>query len=623
MVEANGGVMTDEIAIQAARSVMQTKEWFDALIAAVAAGNIGFGEALSLGWQAASVGLSTWADKSGSVIANNKILIDSGLKAGEKVNAAFIQGLATTDQGAAALNFVEKHAAALNAHKDELAACYGVSADHAMQTFAVHLMTAKDPEKALETMLEVMKSDENKEKFGEAGIALVQSMLDSFKAGEFKAPDVKAGDGASAEQTANTFAKTAEQLINDFTDKFKGDKTAGEAVKKWIQGNTAEVNKNKEVFTRAFNQLGASGFAAFVKYISENTEPGEAISEKTLEMAMQVAMGQDNYNEAYAKLALNGMDSFVNCIGNSTAAEDAFREWLKKNIDTIDNNSPELRLVLKSLGYDSIQDFIDGVKSQEWHVVSANGQVTKAGVDEMVRVLMANKNLVLQVINDLPVGASWTEIMAELARRGLRAAQGVFDQNKLEAQFEATQTVKNQGKYTGKTNPYGKKRIMAFASGGFPRVGQKFIAREAGPEMVGTIGGRTAVANNLQIVQSIALGVYQAAMASFNRLFGAMGALMDKVYEPRMIIPDLDQMVKASQVAAEETGKTIVNEMVNSGAGAGMIADDMADMLEQAAEYIADTIRANKPEFRLNGELINRATRDSRTREGALTGGVY
>lgn len=46
-----------------------------------------------------------------------------------------------------------------------------------------------------------------------------------------------------------------------------------------------------------------------------------------------------------------------------------------------------------------------------------------------------------------------------------------------------------------------------YASGGFPQVGEAFIAREAGPELVGTIGRRTAVANNDQIVEGIANGV--------------------------------------------------------------------------------------------------------------------
>ena len=52
--------------------------------------------------------------------------------------------------------------------------------------------------------------------------------------------------------------------------------------------------------------------------------------------------------------------------------------------------------------------------------------------------------------------------------------------------------------------------VGKFAAGGFPTTGQMFVARESGPEMVGTIGGNTAVANNDQIVEAIALGVYQA-----------------------------------------------------------------------------------------------------------------
>ena len=52
--------------------------------------------------------------------------------------------------------------------------------------------------------------------------------------------------------------------------------------------------------------------------------------------------------------------------------------------------------------------------------------------------------------------------------------------------------------------------IPAYASGGFPEQGQLFVAREAGAEMVGSIGRRTAVANNDQIVAGIANGVAEA-----------------------------------------------------------------------------------------------------------------
>ena len=56
--------------------------------------------------------------------------------------------------------------------------------------------------------------------------------------------------------------------------------------------------------------------------------------------------------------------------------------------------------------------------------------------------------------------------------------------------------------------------LQGFATGGFPDEGQLFMARESGPELVGTMGGRTAVANNQEITDGIRQAVYDAMTAS-------------------------------------------------------------------------------------------------------------
>lgn len=53
-------------------------------------------------------------------------------------------------------------------------------------------------------------------------------------------------------------------------------------------------------------------------------------------------------------------------------------------------------------------------------------------------------------------------------------------------------------------------KIPTFAEGGYPETGQMFIAREAGAELVGNIGRKTAVVNNEQIVASVSRGVAEA-----------------------------------------------------------------------------------------------------------------
>lgn len=51
--------------------------------------------------------------------------------------------------------------------------------------------------------------------------------------------------------------------------------------------------------------------------------------------------------------------------------------------------------------------------------------------------------------------------------------------------------------------------ISAYALGGHPQTGELFLAREAGVEMVGTMGGRATVATNDDIVEGIRRGVAQ------------------------------------------------------------------------------------------------------------------
>ena len=66
-------------------------------------------------------------------------------------------------------------------------------------------------------------------------------------------------------------------------------------------------------------------------------------------------------------------------------------------------------------------------------------------------------------------------------------------------------------------NADGSIYLQGFASGGFPQEGQLFLANEgSAPEMVGTMGGRTAVATNGDIVEGIRQGVYEAVVAGNN-----------------------------------------------------------------------------------------------------------
>lgn len=105
---------------------------------------------------------------------------------------------------------------------------------------------------------------------------------------------------------------------------------------------------------------------------------------------------------------------------------------------------------------------------------------------------------------------------------------------------------------------YGGYSFPTFATGGFPDTGNVFIANEAGPEMVGTIGNRTAVANNDQIVEAVAAGVYRAVVQANSAQQG--GGNRIEVY-----LSGKQIMTSVAEEARRETLRTGVNPLTQGG----------------------------------------------------------
>ena len=73
--------------------------------------------------------------------------------------------------------------------------------------------------------------------------------------------------------------------------------------------------------------------------------------------------------------------------------------------------------------------------------------------------------------------------------------------------------------------------LQGFASGGFPDAGQLFVARESGPEMVGTLNGHTAVADNQEITEGIAIAVEDANEGVINALYAVSAQIIQAMGE--------------------------------------------------------------------------------------------
>ena len=127
--------------------------------------------------------------------------------------------------------------------------------------------------------------------------------------------------------------------------------------------------------------------------------------------------------------------------------------------------------------------------------------------------------------------------------------------------------VKNKSPNTKPKNPYDPfgngnpfdntpDWLKNYGTGGFPSVGEMFVARERGPELVGRIGNQSAVANNNQIIAGIKQGVYEAMMASN----GGNGTPVFKLY-----VGGKQLMTAVAEEARRETVRTGVNPLTQGG----------------------------------------------------------
>jgi len=83
--------------------------------------------------------------------------------------------------------------------------------------------------------------------------------------------------------------------------------------------------------------------------------------------------------------------------------------------------------------------------------------------------------------------------------------------------------------------------VSWYKDGGYPGVGELFVAREAGPEMVGKMGNRTTVANNQQIVEGISEGVYAAVLAAMRQSEGNGPVAVDVYLDGRRVTSSVEK----------------------------------------------------------------------------------
>ena len=206
--------------------------------------------------------------------------------------------------------------------------------------------------------------------------------------------------------------------------------------------------------------------------------------DETIRAAEQQHLGLVKEMQQQNSEVLNGIDM-------STGKQ--FNIW-QKYWDSVKNGTGTTSSVI----VDSIAKIV-GVFENDTTKISNYVKSTEGQINELTNSINVSNNAIEGFKTDRLVG--------ELADSQWQIVDATNDVNNLAYSFRQLNSAANSVRNINVRTSITRGTVEGYASGGFPTEGEFFMARESGPELVGRIGNKSAVANNDQIIAGIAQGV--------------------------------------------------------------------------------------------------------------------
>lgn len=295
--------------------------------------------------------------------------------------------------------------------------------------------------------------------------------------------DVAGTNFASSIENVNwgedAWAKVA-QVKSEKESEINSIKAQADAKRNSIDNNVDIKNEEAELNRLLKNQEYLLTYQS--KVIQAVADKQETMSEKVadyqqkqLEKEQQETVKED---EKYQDNVLNEIDKI-----KGTLQQQIFNQ----NQNTEETQTEEIKNILKNSENDTskINDTIETIENNEQNQI--NTLLSSLSTQQSMN------NKTSAIINQLD------EIKAKIG-----SGSSGSDSN-------------SSSSSSNDPNPSTGMQVEKYATGGFPKVGSLFMAREAGAELVGNFGGRTGVVNNEQIIEGVSNGVYQAVVSAMAR----------------------------------------------------------------------------------------------------------
>lgn len=336
------------------------------------------------------------------------------------------------------------------------------------------------------------------------------------------------------------FAEIGEAIVDGI---FDGIKTVGTAIKDFVSGFVQGFKDALGIHSpsKVFADIGKQIIAGLLSTLSVS-----ALKDRLSEMWSDAkTWWNDNKELASAKVKLvkDGWTTVKGWIGSIPSLSQSIKlaksGWttVKGWIGSIASLSQKIGL--KKDGWKSVKDWVGKIST-----LSQGIKLAKSGWSSVSKWIGTMPSLSAKI---------------KLAKSGWSSIKSWLGSLDFKLNFKLPKIGVNWGsrEVLGFKISY-PTSFYTYAKGGFPKEGEFFLAREAGPEMVGQINGRSAVANNDQIVEAISEGVYAAVTAAMRGMDGSGSTQAVNVYLDGKVI------ARSVEKAQRERGATIMGSEVYS-----------------------------------------------------------
>lgn len=309
--------------------------------------------------------------------------------------------------------------------------------------------------------------------------------------------------------------KLSEDSVNAFVNSFNGNTVKG-AISKTVENTFADYNElvgdQTAITAGTFqNQLYTT--------IQDGIKNGDSYKEIAEDLTKLLAEGMDNGAVYTSETAKQIKEQILTHIDPSSEAYNiadlalskAFTDGMFKGSRQVNKTALKIaegiNTTVKNYDYDGGKYFCDEIATEISNNTPHVTNTVKDLCDSMVE-------------NFFPDGLPWQNLFNNF--------DSMYSDSVLYVEPQITML-------PGAAKIASSMSVKGYATGGFPKKADLFYANENGPEMVGTIGGSTAVASNDQITEAISKAVYNAVKAANSGQSNDVNITVPVYYDSQLI----------------------------------------------------------------------------------------